>query len=193
MFRKSKKNFSALWVAVALALALGGGAYFLYPLCQQRKETESLQILVIRWEYLWENLPEMKALKKNLGQKLEGYHREFSALEIQLRQENQTLSESQKNINFKDPSQSKSFEDRQKGFAEKVMKTQQEAERRQKDINEHHEKSIHNLRQRINGVVAEIAKKHKADIVIFHQQCPYYDPRLDITEEALAALKSGRG
>ena len=191
MFRKPKKNLSILWVAIVIVL--GGAAYFLYPLFQQRKASEPLEVLVIRWEDLWEDLPEMKALKKSLGQKLEGYHREFSALEIQLRQENQTLSEAQKKVNFKDPSQSKFFEERQKAFAEKVMKTQKEAERRQKGINEHHEKSINSLRQKIREVIKEIAKKHKADLVIFHQQCPYYDPKLDITEKVLAALKSVKG
>lgn len=176
-----------------MILALGGGAYFLYTQWPHRRASEPLEILVIRWEDLWENLPEMKALKRNLNQKLEGYHREFSALEIQLRQENQTLSESQKTINFKDSSQAKLLEDRQRAFAEKVMMTQQTAEKRQKDINEHHEKSINKLRQRISEVVKEIAKMHKADLVIFHQQCPYYDSKLDITEEVLTVLKSAKG
>jgi glutamyl-tRNA reductase len=176
-----------------MIFVLGGGAYFLYPLFQQRKVSEPLEVLVIRWDDLWENLPETQLLKRNLNQKLENYHQEFSMLEIQLRQENQALSDSQKTVNFKDLSQSKFFEERQKNFAEKVMKTQQEAECRQKNINEHHERSINKLRERIVEVIKEIAKKQKADLVIFHQQCPYYDPKLDITEKVLAVLKTVKG
>ncbi len=188
MFRKPKRKAPILWV-LFISL-MGGGAYLGHLFWHRQVPSLPLQVLVIRWEELWENLPEMEALKRKLNKKLESYHREFSDLEIQLRNENQGLAESQKSVNFKDSSQTKIFADRQKKFSEKVMKTQQEAERRQKELQEHHEESMRILREKINEAIKKVAHKHEADLVISQNQTSYYDPKLDITNEVLSLLKT---
>lgn len=188
--RQRKKTISfRLWgFSSILFFGLLGAGFFIWKEHASRPQY-TIHVGLLNGEKIWSELPVIKSLKSELNRNLNDQQRRFSSLEEKLKKENQQLMEDQQSLISGKKKDRELFEQRQQDFSIKVMQLQKEAEDAQKKIGQVYEKSMAQIREKVNKSIKKIARQKKLSLVLYDTQVAHSTSALDITDEVFDDLK----
>ncbi len=140
------------------------------------------KIAVVDVQYLVSNSAAGKSIRSQLEKQRNGYKGQIERQEADLRAQEKQLAEQQSTLSKED------FMAARKKFQEKVISAQKDVQQRRASFDKAYTGAMDKLREQIVKVVADLAGKQGASIVMSRQDLVLVDARLDMTEAVLKAL-----
>jgi len=172
---------SALMLVLALIVGMPGLARA--QDAEKKKPADiDLVILVVDVPAILARAKAAQDIKQQLESRRKDYQEEIAKREEELKNAQREL-EKQRTILSND-----AFEQKQEKFRQDLAEVQRGVQQRKAVLERAFTKSMNELRKAVVSVVAEIAQRESANLVISNQQVVLVDTSLDVTEEVLKNL-----
>lgn len=170
------------FVSVISALVVAGVMAVSAPAWAEDAAPAQLKILVVDVPSVLSKSKAAQDIQKQLEGQRRSYQSQIASQEEKLRSAQVELDR-QRGVLSQD-----AFEKKQKEFRDQVASVQKSVQEKKGDLEGVFNQSMGELRKAVVGVVAEIAKERKANLVLANQQVVLVEKSMDITEEVLTRL-----
>ena len=121
-------------------------------------------------------------VRQQLEEKSKGFQSEISKKQEQLQKEEQELGK-QRSVLSKT-----AFDEKARAFGKKATDAQKEAQSKKALLDNAFEHALNDIQKAVTDIIADMAKEKGFAIALPSSQTLYYDPKLDITTDALTRL-----
>ncbi len=148
----------------------------------QSRAEGSMSIALVDVEKILNESKASKSLQSQIKSKREGFQKEFSAKEKELKSSENTL------VGEKEKLSAEEFAKKRKSYEEKIMETRKLFQKRRNSLDEGINKAMDELRKGIVDATSQIADEKGYDIVLTRDSVLIADKGLDITSDVLKKL-----
>jgi Skp family chaperone for outer membrane proteins len=139
-------------------------------------------VAVVDVQYILGAAAATRSIQEQLDRQRAAYQDEINKREADLRKQDQDLTQQRAVL------APEAFQQRRRDFESKVQDVQKEVQARKGQLDQAFADSMGKVREQLLGVVSELAREVKADMVIAKNAIYLVEPRNDLTREALARL-----
>ena len=141
-----------------------------------------LKIALIDDQKLLADSKAAKSIEAQIDRKRDGYQKEFTSLEQQLREKGSKLEAS------KDKMSQADYDKQRAAFQNEVMTDQKLAQSRRSELEHAAADAVSQLRKQITKIVAGMADKNGYDLVLTRQDVVLAKDTMDVTDQVLTQL-----
>lgn len=150
----------------------------------QSRAADVMSIALVDVEKILTESKASKSLQSQIKAKREGFQKEFSAKEKELKSSENTL------IAEKEKLSAEEFAKKRKSYEEKIIETRKLFQKRRSGLDDGINKAMDELRKGIVDATSQIAEEKGYDIVVTRDSVLIADKSLDITGDVLKKLDS---
>lgn len=141
-------------------------------------------ILIIDMEKIRRDASAVRLLQRQMDQKRSAYQSELQSQEQELRKADQELTRQRSILS------AEAFTQRRKEMEHRVAAMQQAVQRRRRELEGLFKQGMAEVQKRLEEIVRDIAKDHKADLVLTKALVVLVKPEMEITRMALDRLNA---
>ena len=162
--------------------AIVASAVIAYSPAAMAADAPANTIAIVNIQQIMHESTAAKSVRDALESKQKSYQTELSKKDDELRKEEQALSK-QKGVLSKD-----AFEKKANDFRKKATDIQKEVQSKKAALDGGFERALAEIQKVVTDIIADMAKEKGFVVALPTSQVLYFDNKLDITNDVLAAL-----